>query len=63
MREVSEEWRKLHREKLHDLYFSPNELVFRAMKNNEIGGGFDTCGRKETCLYGIGGKPKEDFGV
>ena len=28
------------------------------MKNNEIGGGFDTCGREETCLCDIGGKPK-----
>jgi hypothetical protein len=27
--------------------FSPNELVFRVMKNNEIGGGFDTHERKK----------------
>jgi hypothetical protein len=38
------------------------------MKNNEIGGGFDTYGRRETCLCEIGGKPQgkklpEDLGV
>lgn len=58
MHEVSEEWRKLHREKPRDLYFSPNEPVFRVMKNNEIGGGHDTHERKETYLYDIDGKLK-----
>jgi hypothetical protein len=58
MREVQEEWRKLHKEKLHGLYFSPNELVFWVTKNSKIGGEFDTYWRKETGLCGIGGKPK-----
>jgi hypothetical protein len=41
--EVTGEWRKLHNEKLHILYSSPN--VIRQIKENEVGGTCGTHGR------------------
>jgi hypothetical protein len=34
--EITGEWRKLHNEELHILYFSPN--IIRKIKENEVGG-------------------------
>jgi hypothetical protein len=48
-REVTGEWRKLHNEELHDLYFSPN--IVRVIKSGRIrwAGHVARMGRKEAC--------------
>jgi hypothetical protein len=48
--EVTEEWRKLHNEKLHDLYSSPN--IVRVIKSTKIRWAAHVArmGRGEACI-------------
>jgi hypothetical protein len=48
--EVTESWRKLHNEELHNLYSSPS-IVNDQVKEDEIGGAFSTHIGEEKCLY------------
>jgi hypothetical protein len=64
--EVVEEWRKLHNEDLHDLYFSPN--IIRVTKKNETYGVCNTYGGEERCMRVLVGRSEgknhlNDFGV
>jgi hypothetical protein len=52
--EVTGDWRKLHKEKLYDLYSSNN--LIQMIKKNEMGGTFGTYGRQERCIRDFGGK-------
>ena len=43
--EVTEGWRKLHKEELNDLYSSPNIVrVIKSRRMNKIGGACSVCG-------------------
>ena len=50
--EVTVEWRKLHNEKLNDLYSSPNNHT----GNHDMGGACSTYGGGERCKQGFGGE-------
>jgi hypothetical protein len=54
---VTGEWKKLHNEKLYDLYhtkyYSGDEI-----KKNEIGGECSMCGGQERCNRVLVGKPE-----
>jgi hypothetical protein len=52
--EVTGEWRKLHNEKLNDLYFSPT--ILRVIKSKRMR--CSTYGGGERCVQGFGGKPE-----
>jgi hypothetical protein len=52
--EVTAEWRKLHNEKLNDLYCSPNNVQIK----NGMGGACSTYGEEERCIQGLVGKPE-----
>jgi hypothetical protein len=45
--EVSGEWRKLHNEELHDLYYSPSINLNNQVEEDEIGGPCSTNGEDE----------------
>jgi hypothetical protein len=51
--EVTEEWRKLHNEELHNLYSSPSQV-----KANEVGRACGTHVRREKSVRGFGGKAR-----
>jgi hypothetical protein len=46
--EVMGEWRKLHKEELHELYSSPS--IIRIIKSRKMGGSCDTNGGGEECI-------------
>jgi len=46
--EVVGGWKRLHNEKLHNLYASPN--IIRVMKGEEMGGAFSPHGSVEKCV-------------
>jgi hypothetical protein len=48
--EVTEEWRKLHNEELHDLYSSPNIVWVIKSKRMRWAGNVARMGRKDTCI-------------
>ena len=50
------EWRKLHNEKLNDLYSSPN--IFRVIKSRSIGGPCSTYGERRGVYGVLMGKPE-----
>jgi hypothetical protein len=55
--EVTEEWRKLHNEELHNLYSSPG--IIRQIKSRRIRwGACDTHARGEKTVQGFGGKSR-----
>jgi hypothetical protein len=54
--EVTEEWRKLHNEELHNLYSSPDIIRQVEVKANEVGGACSTHGRGAKSVQGFGGK-------
>ena len=52
--EVTGDWRQLHSEKLHDLYFSPN--IIRVNKSNsEIDRACGKYGAQQRCIQDFGG--------
>jgi len=51
---VTGDWRQLHSEKLHDLYFSPN--IIRVNKSNSVmDRACGTYGGQDRCIQGFGG--------
>jgi poly(A) polymerase Pap1 len=52
--EVTGEWRKLHNEKLQDLYSSPK--IESDKLENEMGGACSADGGGERSVYGLGGE-------
>ena len=52
--EVTREWRKLHNEKLNDLYCSHN--IIRVIKSRRMRWAWHVAGREERCTQGFGGK-------
>jgi hypothetical protein len=63
--EVTEEWRKLHNEDLHNLYSSPDiirQMKSRGMGWDGMGRASGTHGRGEKSVQGFGEKsPKERY--
>jgi hypothetical protein len=55
--EVTGEWRKLHNEELHDLYFSPN-IVRVKIEKNEMGGPGSADGEERGVYRVLVGKPE-----
>jgi hypothetical protein len=57
--EVTGEWRKLHNEELHDLYFSPN--IVRLMKSRRVSwaGHVARMEDRRNAYRDLMGKPKE----
>jgi hypothetical protein len=55
--EVTGEWRKLHNEKLHNMYSYPD--IIRQVKENEVGWACGTHGRAEKSVQGFGGKARK----
>jgi hypothetical protein len=53
---VTEEWRKLHNEELHNLYSSPD--IISEVRANEVGGACSTHGRGGKSVQGFGGKAR-----
>jgi hypothetical protein len=53
--EITEKWRKLHKEELYDLYFSPHFLGYQ-IKRNEIDVACCTYGTEGKCIQGFGGE-------
>ena len=53
---VRGEWRKLHNEKLNDLYPSPNIVRGIKSRKNEMGVACGTYGGRERCAQGFGGE-------
>jgi len=51
--EVTREWRKLHNEELHDLYWSPSTMK---IKEDVMGRACGMCRREEKCTQGCGGE-------
>ena len=49
--EVTGEWRKLHNEELHDLYWSPNMMK---IKEDVMGSACGMCRREEKYTQGCG---------
>jgi hypothetical protein len=49
--EVTGEWRKLHNEELHNLYYSPNFI--KVIKENAMGGACSTYRRDKMCNHGF----------
>ena len=54
--EVTREWRKLHNEKLNDLYCSPN--IFRVIKSKRRAGHVARMGEKRDVYRDLVGKPE-----
>jgi hypothetical protein len=55
--EVTADWRKLHNEKLRDLYSSPD--IIWVMKSRRMRwAGILICGGEERCIQGLMGKPE-----
>ena len=52
--EVTGEWRKLHNEKLNDLYSSPN--IIRVIKRRRIRWAGHVARMAESCIQGFGGE-------
>jgi len=52
-------WRKLHREKLHDLYSSPNNTRVIKIMDGELDGQRNTHGRTKKYIQSFGRKPEE----
>jgi hypothetical protein len=48
--EVAGDWRRLHNEKLHNLYTSPDICQADQIKEDEKGGACGTHGRNEKCI-------------
>jgi hypothetical protein len=51
--QITGEWRKLHKEELHDLYSSP---TFVWAIKSETGKACSAYGGQERCIQGFGGK-------
>ena len=51
--EVTGEWRRLHHEKLYDLYFSPNVTMVREIKSGKLDLACDTYWGKENFIQGF----------
>ena len=51
--EVEREWRKLHNEELHDLYYSPNIFSGDKIEKNEMGGAYSTYGERGEAYTGF----------
>jgi hypothetical protein len=56
--EVTGEWRKLHNEELHILYFSPNIIGLVGSRGMRWAGPFVAHGRKDECVQGLDGKAR-----
>jgi len=54
--EVTGEWRKVHNDKLNDLYSSPTIGSGDKIEKNEVGGVCSTYDGEERCLQGFGGE-------
>jgi hypothetical protein len=54
--EVTGEWRKLHNEKLNDLYCSPNMVREIKTEKNEMGRARSTYGGVDRPIQGFGGE-------
>jgi hypothetical protein len=52
--EVAGGWRRLHNEKLHKLYASPNIIRVRKIKENEMDRTCNTHGKDEKCVLNFG---------
>jgi hypothetical protein len=50
--EVTEDWRRLHNEELHNFYSSPN--IIRMIKSRRMRWACSTNGEDEECMYYIG---------
>jgi hypothetical protein len=53
--ELPEEWRKLHKEELNDLYSSPN-IVWVIKSRRMRWAGHVACMREKRCIHGFHGK-------
>ena len=51
--EVREEWRKLHNEKLNDLYWSPNIIRVNKSKRMKWAGHVARMRGEERCIWGL----------
>jgi len=50
--ELTGDWRQLHNEQLHDLYWSPNMMKMEDVMGRECG----MCRREEKCTQGCDGE-------
>jgi hypothetical protein len=56
--EVRREWRRLHNEKLNDLFSSPNIVRVIKIEKNEIGGACSTYGEKRGACWILVRRPE-----
>jgi hypothetical protein len=54
--EVTGEWRRLHKEKLHALYSSNKYYSGDRLENTERGGAYSTSWGEEKCIQDFGGE-------
>jgi hypothetical protein len=54
-KEVIKDWRRLHNEKINDLYYSPNIIRVKKIKKNVVVWSCSTYGREERYINGFGG--------
>jgi hypothetical protein len=51
--EMGGHWRRLHNEKLHNLYDSPNIVKSGQIKEDEMGGAYSTYGRDKKSIQNV----------
>jgi hypothetical protein len=54
--EVRGDWRKLHNEKLYDLYSLTKYYLGDQIEKNEMGEAYSTYGGHKRCIQGFGGE-------
>jgi hypothetical protein len=55
--EIKGGWGKVHNEELQNLYFTP-DIIGEQVKEDEMDKTCSSQGRKEKCIYGVGGRAR-----